>query len=58
MRQFDGPPPEGQKIQQALEEGSLDDVGQSSMLTVWGKKTGDRFIAEVLVYSPPAFIKK
>jgi hypothetical protein len=58
MRQFDGPPPEGQKIQQTLESGSLDDVGQSSMLTVWGKKTGDRFIAEVLVYSPPAFIKK
>ena len=58
MRQFDGPPPEGQKIQQVLESGSLDDVGQSSMLTVWGKKTGDRFIAEILVYSPPAFIKK
>jgi len=58
MRQFDGPPPEGQKIQQVLEEGFLDDVGQSSMLTVWGKKTGDRFIAAVLVYSPPAFIKK
>lgn len=58
MRQFDGPPPEGQKIQQTLESGSLDDVGQSSMLTVWGKKTGDRFIAEILVYSPPAFIKK
>ena len=55
MRQFDGPPPEGQKIQQVLESGSLDDVGQSSMITVWGKKTGDRFIAEVLVYSPPAF---
>jgi len=58
MRQFDGPPPEGQKIQQVLEEGSLEDVGQSSMITVWGKKTGDRFIAEILVYSPPAFIKK
>ena len=55
MRQFDGPPPEGQKIQQVLEEGSLEDVGQSSMITVWGKKTGDRFIAEILVYSPPAF---
>jgi hypothetical protein len=55
MRQFDGPPPQGQKIQQVLEEGSLDDVGQSSMLTVWGKKTGDRFIAEILVYSPAAF---
>ncbi len=58
MKQFDGPPPEGQKIQQVLESGSLDDVGQSSMITVWGKKTGDRFIAEILVYSPPAFIKK
>ena len=58
MRQFDGPPPAGQKIQQVLEAGSLDDVGQSSMITAWGKKTGDRFIAEVLVYSPPAFIKK
>ena len=58
MRQFDGPPPEGQKIQQTLEAGSLDDIGQASMLTVWGKKTGDRFIAEVLVYSPPAVIKK
>lgn len=58
MRQFDSPPPEGQKIQQVLEAGSPDDVGQSSMITVWGKKTGDRFIAEILVYSPPAFIKK
>lgn len=58
MRQFDGPPPDGQKIQQVLEEGTLDDVGQSSMITAWGKKTGDRFIAEILVYSPPAFIKK
>jgi hypothetical protein len=58
MRQFDGPPPEGQKIQQVLESGSLEDVGQSSMITVWGKKTGDRIIAEIFVYSPPAFIKK
>ncbi len=55
MNQFDGPPPEGQKIQQTLEEGSLDEIGQNSMITVWGKKTGDRFIAEILVYSPPAF---
>jgi len=58
MRQFEGPSPEGQKIQQVLEEGSLDDVGESSMITIWGKKTGDRFIAEILVYSPSAFIKK
>jgi hypothetical protein len=58
MRQFDGPPPEGQKIQQVLEAGSLDDVGQSSMITAWGKKTGDRFITDVLVYTSPEFITK
>jgi hypothetical protein len=58
MNQFDGPPPSGQKIQQVLEPGSLEDVGESSMITVWGRKTGDRFIADVLVYSPPAFMTK
>lgn len=58
MRQFDGPPPEGQKIQQVLEAGSFDEAGQASLITVWGKKTGDRFIAEVLVYSPPGFSTK
>jgi hypothetical protein len=58
MGQFDGAPPEGQKIQQVLESGSFDEIGQASLITVWGKKTGDRFIAEVLVYSPPEFSTK
>jgi hypothetical protein len=58
MRQFDGPPPEGQKIQQVLEPGSSSEIGQASMITVWGKKTGDRFIAEIVVYSPPGFRTK
>lgn len=58
MKQFNGPPPEGQKIQQVLEPGSLDDIGQASMITVWGKKTGDRLIADVLVYTSPEFITK
>jgi hypothetical protein len=58
MNQFDGPPPQGQKIQQVLEPGSADEVGQNSMITVWGKKTGDRFIADVIVYMPPAFKTK
>jgi hypothetical protein len=58
MKQFDGPPPEGQKIQQVLEPGSSDEIGQASMITVWGKKTGDRLIAEVLVYTSPEFITK
>jgi hypothetical protein len=55
-KQFNGPPPEGQKVQQVLEPGSLEEIGQGSMITVWGRKTGDRFIADVLVYGLPAFI--
>jgi hypothetical protein len=58
MQQFDGPPPEGQKIQQVVEPGTLDEIGQNSAISVWGRKTGDRYIADVLVYSPPAFIMK
>jgi hypothetical protein len=58
MRQFDGPPPDGQKIQQVLEPGSSSEIGEASIITVWGKKTGDRFIAEIVVYSPPGFSTK
>ncbi len=59
MQQFNGKAPAaGQKIQQVVEPGSLDEIGQSSLITVWGKQTGDRYIADVLVYSPPAFLTK
>jgi hypothetical protein len=53
IRQFDGPPADGQTIQQVLEPGSLDDIGPVYHVLVWGRKTGDRFIADVLVYSAP-----
>ncbi len=52
-QQFNGQPPSG-KIQQVLEPGSLDDVGKDSLIHAWGKKTGDRIIADVLVYTPPS----
>jgi hypothetical protein len=58
IKQFDGPPPQGQKIQQVVELGSLDEIGESSFITVWGKKTGERIIADVLVYTFPAFMTK
>ncbi len=41
------------KLQQLVEPGSLAEVGQYSMITAWGKKTGDRIIADVLVYTLP-----
>jgi hypothetical protein len=58
LQKYNGQPPAGQKIQQVLEPGSLDDIGQHSTLTVWGKKTGDRVIAEILVYTTPAFAER
>ncbi len=52
-RQFKGQPPSG-KIQQVLEQGSLDEIGKDSTFRAWGKKTGDRIIADVIVYSLPS----
>jgi hypothetical protein len=54
MEQFDGQHLSGDvKVQQVVEPGTLDDVGQNSFVTAWGKKTGDRVIADVLLYTPP-----
>jgi hypothetical protein len=58
MQQYNGQPPQGQTIQQVIKPGSIDEIGQSSTITVWGKKTGDRYIADILVYSTPTFIPK
>ena len=53
MNQFSGPPPEGQQIQQVVQSGSLEEIGQSSMLTVWGNRSGNQIRASVLVYALP-----
>ncbi len=57
MNQFNGQPPSG-KTQQVVEPGVLDEIAQNSTMTVWGKKTSDRIIADVLVYSPPPVMIK
>ena len=53
FKQYSTLPPSGQTIQQVLATGSLDDLGPASLVTVWGKPTGNRVIADVLVYMPP-----
>jgi hypothetical protein len=46
-------------LQQTVEEGTLDDLNISqSLVMVWGRKSGDRIIAEVLVYSNPVYLQK
>ncbi len=52
------PSGENTTIQQVVESGSLDDLTSQTSLTVWGRKNGDRIIAEVLVYSTPFMIEQ
>jgi hypothetical protein len=58
--EFGGPPASGetQVIQQTVGEGSLDDLTSQSFVTVWGRKSGDRIIAEVLFISNPVMFKR
>jgi hypothetical protein len=61
VTQFDiesAPSSGSQTIQQAVEPGSLDEMGKQAMITVWGRKNGDRIIAEVVSYSDPVMIQK
>ena len=57
-----GPPDvksgETETIQQKVEESTLDELNSQSMVTVWGRKSGDRIIADVLFYSNPIMFKR
>jgi hypothetical protein len=54
----DNPPSGDVTLQQTVEPGSLDEIGPNSMLTVWGNRSGDRIVAQTLVYSQPAILTK
>jgi hypothetical protein len=47
-----------QIVQQTVEESTLDNLNSQSMVTVWGRKNGDRIIADVLFYSNPVMFKR
>ena len=53
-------PPSGDEetIQQTVEESTLDELNSQSMVMVWGRKSGDRIIADVLFYSNPVMFKR
>jgi flagellar basal body-associated protein FliL len=46
-------PSNGTKIQQKVVPGSVDEIGQNSIINAWGKKTGDRLVADVLLINNP-----
>ena len=45
-------------VQQTVADGTLDDLNSDCFLTVWGRRSGDRIVADVLLYSNPKSIKK
>ena len=45
-------------VQQAAEEGTLDELNTQCFLSIWGRRSGDRIIADVLFYMDPQSIKK
>jgi hypothetical protein len=45
-------------LQQAAGDGDLSELNPQTFLSVWGRRSGDRVIAEVLFYSNPRSIKK
>ena len=57
--QISGPPSSGEVgVQQTVEEGTLDDIHSQTMIMVWGRKNGDRVIADVISYSNPVMFEK
>jgi len=52
------PSGENQTIQQTVGEGKLDDLGPHALVMVWGRKSGDRIVADMLFYSNVLVIQK
>ena len=52
----DESPSENAVFEQKVEEGDLDELSSQTMVMVWGRKSGDRIIADVISYSNPVMI--
>ena len=48
--------PSGETIEQKLEPGQVEEIGQNSVVMAWGERRGERLVAEVLVYTGPPVI--
>ena len=47
----------GAQVQQTVEPSSIDEITEQSSITVWGRKAGDRIIAETIVFSTPFMMR-
>jgi hypothetical protein len=49
---------EGDTVQQKLKPGTVEEIDEYSIVTVWGEKRGDRVIARLLLYTAPPVIRR
>jgi hypothetical protein len=54
--QLDPENPEAE-VQQTVELSTIDEITQQSSISVWGRKAGDRIIADTILFSSPFMIK-
>lgn len=47
----------GAEVQQTVELSTIDEITEQSSVTVWGRKAGDRVIADVVLFSSPFMVK-
>jgi len=47
----------GATVQQTVELSTIDGITPQSSITVWGRKAGDRIIADIIVFSTPFMMK-
>jgi hypothetical protein len=45
-------------VQQVVELSTIDDISPQSSISVWGRKAGDRIIADVIVFHSPFVFRK
>ena len=50
---LDSPQPDGTR-KQTVEPGSVDEINENGMISVWGERRGDRIIADTLLYMADA----
>jgi hypothetical protein len=48
----------GDTVQQKLKPGTVEEIGEYSIVMAWGDKRGDRVIARLLVYTNPPVIRR
>ena len=49
---------EVRNVQQTVVEGTLDDLHPQVSITVWGRRSGDRIVANVFLYMDPYAVKR